>query len=468
MMRQDPGANVTLNLPHEYLAAIINALPAEIALLDAKGVILEVNQLWREFARSSGYTGGLYGIGSNYLSICDSAKGEGADEGSQVAAGIRRVLSGEASDFRLEYPCHTTARQRWFQMSATALRSESPPSAGGPVAPLTSGVVVMHIDITERKLAELQQQRAAQVFSAMNDAVIITDAAHFVSDVNPAFTRITGFSREEVIGTPTAFLATDNQSSRLHEEMWLQLSQHGCWRGESRNRRKNGEIYTAELTVSAVKDAAGKLINYVMVISDITHLKAYMAELDHVAHYDLLTGLPNRRLLDDRLLQAMRLARRTGAAVALCFLDLDNFKPINDELGHDAGDQALAEIARRLRAALRDADTVARIGGDEFVVLLPGVERRELPAVLQRIMNVLKDPIALRGANVKVSGSMGVVMYPDDDVDAVTLLQHADQAMYAAKEAGRSRYHLYEPVKGPGRKQSARLADPLVDDLDRL
>lgn len=419
--------------------AILNALPAHIAVLDGESRILEVNEAWHLFAQRNGFPETRAGLGESYLKVCERAQDlfadiTSADDAGKAAAGIGAVLEGVHDNFTLEYPCHSPEEQRWFKMTVTPM----PADAG-------LGAVVMHIDITERKRAQIEQQRAARVFTASSDGVIITDGSGIILDVNPAFSSITGYEKEEVLGQHPLILKDDTRHSASGKKMWHALDTLNYWQGESSNRRKNGENYTQHLSVSVIRGEEGDVINYIVMFCDVTQSKAHDAALEHLAHHDLLTGLPNRRLLTDRLQQAKRQSRRNQETLAICYIDLDNFKPINDRFGHAAGDQVLIEVTARLRGMLRDTDTVSRIGGDEFVLLLPGVKTAELSELLERLMCKVREIIVIADKPVEVSVSMGVVLFPDDDVNPDTLLRHADQAMYIAKESGRNRYHIYDP-----------------------
>jgi diguanylate cyclase (GGDEF)-like protein/PAS domain S-box-containing protein len=274
---------------------------------------------------------------------------------------------------------------------------------------------------------------------------VISDADNRVIDVNPAFTRVTGFTRDEVLGHEPHFFSLDRQSQELHTEIWYALKNKGSWQGEMVNRRKSGEEYVEQLSIVAVKDERDRLQHYVGAFSDISLIKAHEADLDRIAHYDILTTVPNRRLLGDRMEQAIARSRRLGKRLAVCYLDLDGFKPINDRFGHKGGDQMLVEIARRLQAMSRSDDTVARLGGDEFVLLWNGIEQEsECYHALERILAEVAAPMMLDGVPVSVSVSIGVTIYPDDNVDADSLLRHADHAMYSAKQLGKNRYQMFD------------------------
>ncbi len=300
-------------------------------------------------------------------------------------------------------------------------------------------------DITERVRARETETRAASVFANSVEGIMVCDADNRIIEVNPAFTQITGYSREEALGQPAALLNSGRHSKEFFAEMWRSLAETEAWRGEIWNRRKDGSIYPEMISIAVVTSAVGAR-EFIAVFSDISRFKAHEEELHRIAYYDALTGLPNRRLLSDRLALALARARREGSLLAICFLDLDGFKPINDEHGHAVGDQFLLGISRALSTTLRGGDTLARIGGDEFVMLFGDIENEgECRAVLQRVLDAAQIPLQTEGLLLQVSASIGVTLFPNDDSDADTLLRHADQAMYRAKELGKNRYHLFDP-----------------------
>jgi diguanylate cyclase (GGDEF)-like protein/PAS domain S-box-containing protein len=307
-------------------------------------------------------------------------------------------------------------------------------------------VLAVSRDISEHKRAEEQQRLAASVFTTSQEGIVITDAENRIINVNEAFTRITGYSHAEALGKNPKMLNSGRQDTGYYEEMWRVLKATDHWRGEIWNRRKSGELYAELLSIVAVRDEQGRLLNHVGIFSDISRLKEHEAELDRVAHFDPLTGVPNRRLFSDRLIQATARARRNGLPLAVCFLDLDGFKPINDRFGHEVGDQILVQVAQHLRGALRAGDTLARIGGDEFVLLFTDLAHdQECPSILDRVLTLITTPVTIVGNPVSVSASIGVTLFPQDDSDADGLLRHADMAMYRAKNAGKNRYHFYAP-----------------------
>ena len=300
-------------------------------------------------------------------------------------------------------------------------------------------------DITDRKRAEEALRINASVFDNTQEAIVIADAQNVILDVNAAFTRITGYSREEALGKNPKMLSSGRQDKVFYSEMWQTLNQHKSWRGEIWNRRKSGEVYAELLSISAICDNEGKVLRYVAVFSDISYIKEHETELSRVAHYDALTGIPNRVLLADRMKQAISQTSRDKNKMAVCYLDLDGFKPVNDTMGHEAGDQVLIEVANRIGTAIRGGDTVARLGGDEFVVLLLGLEKgEECVTTLERLLAAIGKPIGIKDKFVTLGASIGVSIFPLDDVDPDTLLRHADQAMYAVKQSGKNRFHIYD------------------------
>ncbi len=299
-------------------------------------------------------------------------------------------------------------------------------------------------DIGKRKEAENELRLAASVFRSSQEGIMIAGADRRIVDVNDAFTRITGYSRAEVLHRTPELLSSGHHGPDFYSGMRRALDENGHWQGEVWNRRRDGELYAQRLTISTVRDQSGRLAHYVALMSDITKAKQYEERLERIAHYDALTGIPNRVLLADRMHQAIAQTQRNRSRLAVCYLDLDGFKPINDTYGHDTGDRVLVEMAERLRSCLRGGDTIARLGGDEFVLLLLGLDRDdEIDNALQRVLDTVARPLVVAGQAVSLSVSIGVTLYPQDDADADTLLRHADHAMYRAKQAGKNRYGLF-------------------------
>lgn len=325
------------------------------------------------------------------------------------------------------------------------------------------------IDVTERKRAEAELRRAATVFESTAEGVMITDTHGDIVAVNAAFCTMTGYTEEEVLGRSPRLLRSERHGEGFFARMQAALDETGHWRGEVWNRRHDGEALPVWLTVSRVDDPqTGEATSYVSLMADISAMKRSEAQLHEMAHHDALTRLPNRLLLDARLEHALERARRDGSRVAVLFLDVDRFKNVNDTLGHPVGDELLCEVATRLRRCVREEDTVARIGGDEFVVVLESVRDRHYAAVAaEKIISAMSGTLDLGSGSVVLTASVGVVLYPDDGEDATTLLKHADAAMYRAKEDGRDQYQFYTRDMTAGARKRLSLEVDMRRALDR-
>lgn len=326
---------------------------------------------------------------------------------------------------------------------------------------------------------ELRERYAAQslvedrlrlhttAFDNSHEGITLTNARGEILDVNPAFTRITGYERSEVIGRNPRVLKSGRHDQAFYSAMWKSILETGTWRGEIWNRSKFGDVYPELLSISAVHDVEGQLTNFVAVFSDISRLKEQEKQLVQMAYFDALTGLPNRSLLADRIVQASAQTRRNGTLMAVCYLDLDGFKPINDTWGHDVGDQLLVEVANRFKETLRAGDTVARLGGDEFVLLMLGLANvAECEQAVQRMLHAVSNPLLVAPQPVMLSASIGVAIFPLDDGDADTLLRHADQAMYRAKQSGKNRFNVFDPDQDRNTRSRYDRVARIQDALD--
>ncbi len=302
------------------------------------------------------------------------------------------------------------------------------------------------IDITARKQDEEKLRFAASVFIHALEGIMITEPDGTIIDVNAAFSRITGYSHDEIMGKTPCLLRSGRQDQAYYAAMWEALLTQGYWYGEIWNRRKNGEVYAEMQTISAVRDAQGHVKHYVVLFSDITAIKTHQDYLEYLANYDALTTLPNRVLLADRLRQAMVQSQRHKQLLAVAFLDFDGFKDINDHYGHEVGDQLLIALSGRMKQALREGDTLARIGGDEFVaVLVDLVDIDTCVPMLTRLLAAAAEAVQLGDITLQISASLGVTFYPQaEDLDADQLQRQADQAMYKAKQAGKNRYYIFD------------------------
>ncbi len=304
--------------------------------------------------------------------------------------------------------------------------------------------VMLFTDITRQKASERHLQLYAKIFSHVGEGILITDADNRIVEVNAAVSRITGYSRKELIGATPSLLNSGLYEPSFYEAFWRKLRHSGHWHGEIFDRTRDGRILPLLQTVSEVRDADGVLTHYISVMTDISSIKETQSRLDFLAHHDVLTELPNRLLFSDRLHHVIERAQRESDAIALLFIDLDHFKNINDSLGHQVGDQLLIEVAQRLRSLVRGADTLARLGGDEFVVLMENHAPHAAAASLaDKVVAAFKQPFLVNGIDLFVGCSIGITVYPEDGADAVTLLKNADTAMYRAKEAGRDGHVRY-------------------------
>ena len=313
---------------------------------------------------------------------------------------------------------------------------------------LVGGVLMFGIfaQITVNRQEQARQQLllAGAVLQHSNDAILVTDAETGIVDVNPAFEKTTGFTRDEVLGKKLRLLSFGEHDDEFQQAFWEQLTGTGSWEGEILDRRKSGEVYPKWMSVTTIRDSAGQVSHYVASSRDISEIKATEKRLEHLAHYDTLSGLPNRSLLLVRLEQALSLAHRNHWTLAVIFIDLDHFKEVNDSLGHSTGDRLLTEVGKRLHHCVRESDTVARLGGDEFVIVLDNVAN---PGVVSEVLGKLKDtlgrPVSLDGYELFVTASMGISLYPEDGRDAEMLLRNADSAMYHVKREGRNHWGFY-------------------------
>lgn len=305
-------------------------------------------------------------------------------------------------------------------------------------------LIVLVNDITERVRIEQGMRLMVRVFEDSYDAIIITDTQGNIVNVNASFLEISGYSRDEVVGKHSRILKSQRHGADFYAAMWQSITTSGCWRGEIWDKRKNGEVYPKWLSISAVKDSNGVPVNYVGIFADITSRVEAEHRLRQLAHYDQLTGLPNRTLFLEKLNWAMEMATRNKNNLALFFLDLDRFKIINDTLGHQAGDQLLCEVAQRLRKVVRKVDTVARLAGDEFTVIIGEVKNTdEVDGVAEKILNCFASPVVLDGREIFITTSVGITYYPMDGNNVDSLLKNADTAMYHAKSLGKNRYQFF-------------------------
>ena len=421
-------AEASLVAREALLKQILDTSSVAIFLVDMQGRITQANQRMAE----------MFGcpldtlIGSEYVALVHPAERESGRQ--KMLALLASKLPAVELD-RLYWRADHS--EFWGHLTGRRFHDVS----GGE-----RGLIGVIADVDVRKQAEEKLHLAASVFTHAREGIMICSADGTIIDVNEAFTRINGYSRDEVLGQNPRILSSGRQDREYYAGMWRGLAEKGHWYGEIWNRRKSGEIYAAMQTISAIYDAQGNISQYVALFSDITALKEHERQLEHIAHYDVLTTLPNRVLLADRLHQAMAQAVRRGQPLAVAYLDLDGFKAVNDQHGHETGDRLLMTVANRMKQAMREGDTLARLGGDEFVaVLLDLADPDASEQMLNRLLAAAAQPVCLEELVLQVSASVGVTFYPQtDEVDADQLLRQADQAMYQAKLAGKNRYHLFD------------------------
>jgi len=362
------------------------------------------------------------------------------EERAKVAENIRRRMEGEVPEMRYSFTGLRKDGQRVeVEVHGRRMEYEGKPAVIGVI-----------LDITERKQAEQQLRIAAAAFEAQ-EGMLVTDADQVILRVNEAFSAITGYSASEIVGQKPQILSSGRHDKAYFSAMWEGIVKTGAWQGEIWNKRKNGTVFPEWISITSVKNAAGEVTNYVATFIDITERKAAESEIEYLAFYDQLTRLPNRRLLLDRLQQALASSARSGTEGALLFIDLDNFKDLNDTLGHDKGDLLLKLVAERLSACVREGDTVARLGGDEFVMMIEGLSSVPEEAAAQskligeKVLKSLNQPYPLADREHHSTPSIGVTLFSDQKNDIDELLKRADLAMYKAKQAGRNTLCFFDP-----------------------
>ena len=308
------------------------------------------------------------------------------------------------------------------------------------------GSIWVYADVTARKEAEEKLRLSATVLEHIADGVMVIDDKGTIVAVNPAFTQITGYTEAEALGQDRNLTRSGRHDETFHQDLWKELVNTGYWRGEIWSLRKNGEQFLEWLTLTAVRDTRGSTTHYVGVFSDITLVKESQEKLDHLAHHDPLTQLPNRLLFNDRLQHAIQRTSRDNEQLALLFIDLDRFKNVNDTLGHHIGDELLKQVAFALSDKLREGDTLARLGGDEFIVLLENVDGQYgASLVAEKLVGMFEQPFMVAGHELFVTCSAGISLFPADASDLNMLIRNADVAMYQAKARGRNGYRFYAP-----------------------
>jgi diguanylate cyclase (GGDEF)-like protein/PAS domain S-box-containing protein len=417
LLRVAHHAEAAASAAKAQLTAVIDAVPARIAARDRDGAIIFKNKYSVEWSR--------HAAGA-------------AENGFEDDALDRQVFrTGEVVPFFEE-----DLREPHYGVRTWLTTKVPLEEAVGRIA----GVVTVSLDVTQQKEAQKLNTLLATAIEHAGDVIEITDAESRFEYVNAAFERISGYSRTDALGqTPFSLLMSDRNDEPHYRAVQNAIASGQVWHGTLTGRRKDGTLYEQEATISPVRDAEGVITHYVAVKRDITERLQTQARIWHLAHHDALTDLPNRVLFQDRLQQAVAQARRSGLLVAILFIDLDNFKDVNDALGHEFGDLLLKAVTRRLRGCTRETDTIARLGGDEFALIQTGLERSEWAARLaEKVLEHLSEPFSIEGQEVHISASIGVTICPLDNDDPQQIVKNADMAMYQAKNTGRGSYQFYK------------------------
>ncbi len=431
------------------LSKIINQSPVTVMVTDTEGNLEYVNE---HFEKTSGYSSSdVIGRNARILKSGHSAN----DQYPQLWETLKKGKTwvGELQNKRKDGSLY------WERGSFGAIKN-----AQGKII----NYVAIKEDITREKEAEKEARLASAVFETATEAVMITDTHHKIIKVNSAFTRITGYNAAEVLGKSPSILKSGHHKQRFYDDMFKGLAANDNWRGEIWNRRKNGETYPEWLAISAMRDSNGELEGYVSLFSDISKRKQDEARILHQANFDALTGLPNRSLFADRLSRALEQAERNDNNLALLFIGLDRFKSINETLGHAIGDQLLQEVSSRLLNELRKSDTVARLGSDEFAVVISGKNSlHNIEDIVNGTLDCIAAPYSIQGHDAFLSASIGVSVYPQDGLTTESLLRKADAAMHRAKENGRNNaqyFTLGMEVEAKQRRELEKMLRQAIDD----
>lgn len=424
-------AKKALQRSESQIITLMNAIPDLVWLKDADGNYLYCNHAFEKL------------LGAKEVDIIGKTDYDFVDKTSadSYRENDRQAILANMPSANEEWLTFADGSTRLFKTMKTPLLDKD----GSLI-----GVLGVARDITERKQAEEGLRIAATTFESQ-EGMIVTDAQNTILRVNRAFTKITGYQAEDVIGQTPRLLSSGKQDKAFYAAMWANINTTGWWEGEIWNRRKSGEVYPEYLTITAVKDDAGITTNFVATLTDITVSKAASVEINNLAFYDPLTELPNRRLLLDRLNQALVASARSGKRGALLFMDLDHFKSLNDTLGHDYGDLLLQQVAERLKANVREGDTVSRLGGDEFVILLEDLSEEQIEAgaytedVAEKILLALNEPYQLHKHKYNSTPSIGATLFNGREREFEELLKQADIAMYQSKTEGRNTFRFFDP-----------------------
>ena len=417
----------SLQHSEERFFELFDAVALAAIAIDVQGKLVHINR----------FMAARIGQAAENLLGCDwIGQYVSTEDRPRLAGYLGENASLSALPPELEYQVETAKGRCLFRWHLILIRDP----AGVPAR-----IAMMGPDITEWRRMGDQLRMKAQVFDRSDEAMVICDQQNNIIAVNAAFTRLTGYECEDVLGKNPRILSSGRHDAAFYRAMWQSIDREGCWQGDIWERRKDGSVYPKFLSITAVRDDVGAIVNYLAVFHDVSERKQREAQLESLAHFDPLTGLPNRMLLYDRLDHAVALANRQRQHFAVLFIDLDGFKPVNDIHGHDVGDEVLKQVGRRLNLVIRGVDTAARLGGDEFVVILTDIRSREnAEAVAEKIIDELSKPYEVAGATLSVSASVGASLYQAAKGTAMDLLRTADEAMYRAKREGKRRVIFHD------------------------
>lgn len=415
--------------------------------IQAEEALLKSEEKWRFLLNSSGEN--IWDYDVEHEHACTSQNN--CDVDTMLNSGLgqfeffSQIHPDDIERTKEEFTAHLAGETEFYHNKHRIIRKD-----GGWTWVLSRGKVVerngqgiakrivgIHSDITEKELSSIIYQNSSQ-------AMFISDSNNKIISINPAFTNITQYEKDEVVGKNPHMLSSGEQDENFYKQLWFDVLQDGSWIGEVINKRKNGEKYIQELNVNVVKNFEGKIDHYIGFFSDISERKRSEKIILKQANYDSLTDLENRRKFNNRLSEAIAFSKRTQNPFAVLFIDLDHFKDINDTLGHPVGDAILVEVASRIKKQIRESDMLSRFGGDEFTLLLPEIKNENvIDRIAQKIIDAIKEPFVLGKSVLYLSASIGITLYPDDGEDSATLLKNADQAMYQAKSSGRSCFNYF-------------------------
>jgi diguanylate cyclase (GGDEF)-like protein/PAS domain S-box-containing protein len=443
-------------------AAILDSLPVHVALLDAKGCIIAVNEAWRRFGRRNGLTDRAAYVGKNYLTVCKEAAGSCA-EASEIAAGLTAVLKGARPAFEKDYSCHSPSERRWFRLHVSAVD-----------APFANGAVVMHLNITEKQLAAEQTRLVANALRELSEGVLVTDSALRTTSVNHAFAAMMGHPAALTIGMSLEQYFSASQRDRYVQRIRASLDRKRSWKGKLICRRQDGSEFPACVTMKGVSGQSSEAEQFVAVIRDLSAQQDYQRRLRHISRHDTLTGLPNRAALAEYMDRTISDFGGHQGVCALILVSLDHFSLVNESLGHFWGDLLLQEMVRHLRHIVPPGALIGRLGNDEFALILSGIaDAAAAEAQAQRIFQQVRLRVSVRlpvnqeGCLLTLTASVSLSTYPVDGRDFGEMLRNATIAMREAKRAGGNTVRVYAPIMSIGDLNRLTLQSELSTAIQR-